>query len=207
MATPQDKQLPVVDLDYCKGCGRCITACKQGSIEFSTEINSHTGLTPITLDLETCTSCGLCVLACPEPYGMRMGSMEESNYYRAHPDQVQDYSVVAKDTFEGIEKTLPTAQQIPDERIPVSISEPLIIKGTYASAIGAIFAGCRHFYGYPITPSTEGAELMAKLLPGLDGIFVQAVSEVATVNYMYGSGGAGMRTLTFTSSPGFSLML
>jgi pyruvate/2-oxoacid:ferredoxin oxidoreductase alpha subunit len=81
------------------------------------------------------------------------------------------------------------------------------VKGTYASAIGALLAGCRHFFGYPITPSTEGAELMAQLLPKLDGTFVQAVSEVATVNMMYGCGGAGLRGMTFTSSPGFSLML
>jgi len=69
--------------------------------------------------------------------------------------------------------------------------EPLIVKGTYAAALGAILAGCRHVFGYPITPSTEGAELMARVLPELDGIFVQAVSEVATVNMMYGAGGAG----------------
>jgi pyruvate/2-oxoacid:ferredoxin oxidoreductase alpha subunit len=85
--------------------------------------------------------------------------------------------------------------------------EPMVLKGTHAAAIGAILAGCRHVFGYPITPSTEGAELMAKLLPQLDGVFVQAVSEVATVNIMYGCGGAGMRCATFTSSPGFSLML
>ncbi|HEY0788610.1 MAG TPA: 3-methyl-2-oxobutanoate dehydrogenase subunit VorB, partial [Thermoanaerobaculia bacterium] len=84
---------------------------------------------------------------------------------------------------------------------------PLVIKGNYAAAIGALLAGCRHFFGYPITPSTEGAELMAKLLPKLDGVFVQAVSEVATVNHIYGTGGAGLPAMTFTSSPGFSLML
>lgn len=82
-----------------------------------------------------------------------------------------------------------------------------MLKGNHASAVGAILAGCRHFFGYPITPSTEGAELLAKLLPKLDGAFVQAVSEVATVNMMYGCGGAGLRCMTFTSSPGFSLML
>jgi pyruvate/2-oxoacid:ferredoxin oxidoreductase alpha subunit len=82
-----------------------------------------------------------------------------------------------------------------------------VIKGTYASAIGALLAGCRHFFGYPITPSTEGAELMAKILPKLDGTFLQAVSETATVNMMYGCAGAGLRCMTFTSSPGFSLML
>jgi pyruvate/2-oxoacid:ferredoxin oxidoreductase alpha subunit len=83
----------------------------------------------------------------------------------------------------------------------------MIVKGTYAAAVGAVLAGCRHVFGYPITPSTEGAELMAKVLPKLDGVFVQAVSEVATVNMMYGAGGAGKRCMTFTSSPGFSLML
>jgi pyruvate/2-oxoacid:ferredoxin oxidoreductase alpha subunit len=91
--------------------------------------------------------------------------------------------------------------------LPLPRTEPLVIKGTYASAIGAILAGCRHVYGYPITPSTEGAELMAKFLPKLDGAFLQAVSEVAAVNMMYGTAGAGLPCMTFTSSPGFSLML
>jgi pyruvate/2-oxoacid:ferredoxin oxidoreductase alpha subunit len=76
----------------------------------------------------------------------------------------------------------------------------------YASAIGALLAGCRHFYGYPITSSTEGAELMARLLPRLNGEFLQAVSEVAAINMLYGAGAAGARATTFTSSPGFSLM-
>jgi len=99
------------------------------------------------------------------------------------------------------------AQDIPDAHLPLPESSALVIKGNYASAIGALLAGCRHFYGYPITPSTEGAELMAKLLPELSGFFVQAVSEVATINLIYGCGGAGLRSMTFTSSPGFSLML
>jgi pyruvate/2-oxoacid:ferredoxin oxidoreductase alpha subunit len=73
--------------------------------------------------------------------------------------------------------------------------------------MGAVLAGCRHFFGYPITPSTEGAEFMAKVLPKLGGVFMQAVSEVAAVNHMYGCGGAGLPCMTFTSSPGFSLML
>jgi 2-oxoglutarate ferredoxin oxidoreductase subunit alpha/2-oxoisovalerate ferredoxin oxidoreductase alpha subunit len=85
--------------------------------------------------------------------------------------------------------------------------KPLVLKGTHAAAVGALLAGCRHFFGYPITPSTEGAELMAKLLPQVGGSFVQAASEVAAVNMMYGCGAAGLPTMTFTSSPGFSLML
>jgi pyruvate/2-oxoacid:ferredoxin oxidoreductase alpha subunit len=85
--------------------------------------------------------------------------------------------------------------------------EPMVLKGNHAAAVGAIIAGCRHVFGYPITPSTEGAELMARLLPDLHGVFFQAVSETATVNMMYGCGGAGIPCMTFTSSPGFSLML
>jgi pyruvate/2-oxoacid:ferredoxin oxidoreductase alpha subunit len=102
---------------------------------------------------------------------------------------------------------VPKPEPRPDRGIALGEREPLVVKGTYASAVGAVLAGCRHVFGYPITPSTEGAELMAKVLPELDGIFVQAVSEVATVNMMYGAGGAGRRCMTFTSSPGFSLML
>ena len=101
----------------------------------------------------------------------------------------------------------PRPATIPPEAIPLPPVSPLVLKGNYASAIGALLAGCRHVFGYPITPSTEGAELMAKLLPKLDGVFLQAVSEVATVNMMYGCGGAGLPCMTFTSSPGFSLML
>jgi pyruvate/2-oxoacid:ferredoxin oxidoreductase alpha subunit len=95
----------------------------------------------------------------------------------------------------------------PDTTVALPDRAPLVVKGTYAAAVGAVLAGCRHVFGYPITPSTEGAELMAKVQPMLDGVFVQAVSEVATVNMMYGAGGAGKRCMTFTSSPGFSLML
>jgi pyruvate/2-oxoacid:ferredoxin oxidoreductase alpha subunit len=99
------------------------------------------------------------------------------------------------------------AASVADEEIELPEVQPLVVKGNHAAAIGALLAGCRHVFGYPITPSTEGAELLAKLLPRMDGVFLQAVSEVATVNHMYGCGGAGLPSMTFTSSPGFSLML
>jgi pyruvate/2-oxoacid:ferredoxin oxidoreductase alpha subunit len=96
---------------------------------------------------------------------------------------------------------------LPDEFLPLPTRQPLAVKGNHAAAIGALLAGCRQFYGYPITPSTEGAELMARLLPEVGGVFVQSASETATINHLYGAGGAGVRAMTFTSSPGFSLML
>ncbi|MCK6600800.1 MAG: 3-methyl-2-oxobutanoate dehydrogenase subunit VorB [Bacteroidetes bacterium] len=195
MPNSREHLLPAVDPSYCKGCARCIDACVHNCIEMGNEINPLTGLTPVVLHLENCSHCGLCVTACPEPYGLHMDSVTD------------DYSVVTKDTFTGITRTVPKAVTIPDIRVPINPGKPILIKGTYASSIGAVLAGCRHFYGYPITPSTEGAELMAKLLPNLDGIFIQAVSEVAAINMLYGTGGAGLPCMTFTSSPGFSLML
>jgi pyruvate/2-oxoacid:ferredoxin oxidoreductase alpha subunit len=161
-----------------------------------TEIDPRTGLVPVVLNLEDCTACGLCMTACPEPYGLA-------------PEPYSDFEIEDPARLFGPkhEGAIEPPQPIADERVPLPATQPLVTKGTYASAIGAILAGCRHFFGYPITPSTEGAELMAKLLPQLDGVFVQAVSEVATVNMMYGCGGAGQPAMTFTSSPGFSLML
>jgi pyruvate/2-oxoacid:ferredoxin oxidoreductase alpha subunit len=142
--------------------------------------------------MDVCNGCGLCISACPEPFGLTADGYELEDPTRLYGEREK-------------EEILPAS--IPDRKIPLETHEPLMLKGTHAAAIGAILAGCRHVFGYPITPSTEGAELMAKLLPQLDGVFLQAVSEVATVNHMYGCGAAGRPCLTFTSSPGFSLML
>jgi pyruvate/2-oxoacid:ferredoxin oxidoreductase alpha subunit/ferredoxin len=161
-----------------------------------TEINPVTGLVPIVLDLTLCNGCDLCMSACPEPYGLRPEG-EAVDFELVDPATV--FGARPSDSIEP--------EPRPDKKVTLPEREPMVVKGTYAAAVGAVLAGCRHVFGYPITPSTEGAELMAKVLPKLDGIFVQAVSEVATVNMMYGAGGAGKRCMTFTSSPGFSLML
>lgn len=190
-----ERPKPYLVPEYCKGCGRCVSVCVKGCIAYDGEINPATGVVPVVLDLEKCNGCGLCIEACPEPYGLRALA------------QGEDYELQDPAKLFGDRPAAGPVPDIPDRRIPLPPSQPLVIKGNYAAAIGALLAGCRHVYGYPITPSTEGAELMAKLLPKLDGVFLQAVSEVATVNHMYGTGGAGLPCLTFTSSPGFSLML
>jgi pyruvate/2-oxoacid:ferredoxin oxidoreductase alpha subunit/NAD-dependent dihydropyrimidine dehydrogenase PreA subunit len=186
----RERPQPFLSPAFCKGCGRCIETCFHGCITPGEEIDPASGLIPVRLDLERCNSCGLCISACPEPYGLR-------------PRTEVDPGLPVRSRGRVRRRAAP----VPDALLPLPQLEPLVVKGTYASAIGALLAGCRHFFGYPITPSTEGAELMAKLLPELDGVFLQAVSEVATVNHMYGCGGAGLRSMTFTSSPGFSLML
>ena len=194
----KERPKPFLLPEYCKGCGRCIDACAKDCITAGHQINPLTGLVPVELDLTNCNACGLCMDACPEPYGLRP----------AHEGPIKKFELEDPAKLYGVKPSdAPEPQDVPSVVLPLPRTEPLVIKGTYASAIGAILAGCRHVYGYPITPSTEGAELMAKFLPKLDGTCLQAVSEVAAVNMMYGTAGAGLPTMTFTSSPGFSLML
>ena len=79
------------------------------------------------------------------------------------------------------------------------------MKGNEALAEAAIMAGCRHYFGYPITPQTEVAAYMAKRMPLIGGTFLQAESEIAAINMVYGAAAAGKRAMTSSSSPGISL--
>lgn len=82
----------------------------------------------------------------------------------------------------------------------------LLMKGNEAIVKSAILAGCRAFYGYPITPASEIAEAAAEFIPRAGGAFVQAESEVAAINMLYGGASAGVRCMTASSGPGISLM-
>lgn len=81
----------------------------------------------------------------------------------------------------------------------------VLMKGNEALAEAAIRAGCRHFFGYPITPQTELAAYMAKRMPKVGGTYLQAESEVAAINMVLGASAAGVRAMTSSSSPGISL--
>lgn len=85
------------------------------------------------------------------------------------------------------------------------ITKKVLMKGNEAIAEAAIQAGCRGFFGYPITPQTEIPAYMAKRMPQVGGIFVQAESEIAAVNMVYGAASTGARVMTSSSSPGISL--
>jgi 2-oxoglutarate ferredoxin oxidoreductase subunit alpha len=85
------------------------------------------------------------------------------------------------------------------------MDEKILMKGNEAIAEAAIRAGCRLFFGYPITPQTEVAAYMAKRMPKIGGVFLQAESEVAAINMVYGAAAAGKRVMTSSSSPGISL--
>ena len=78
----------------------------------------------------------------------------------------------------------------------------MLMKGNEAVAEAAIQAGCRFFFGYPITPQNEIPEYMSARLPKIGGTFLQAESEVAAINMVYGAAGAGARAMTSSSSPG-----
>jgi len=81
-----------------------------------------------------------------------------------------------------------------------------LCKGNVAVVKGAVLAGCRAYYGYPITPASEIAEAAAEYLPQVGGTFLQAESEVAAINMVYGASSAGQRAMSASSGPGFSLM-
>ena len=85
------------------------------------------------------------------------------------------------------------------------MSEKVLMKGNEAIAEAAIRAGCRHYYGYPITPQTEIAAYMSKRMPKIGGTFLQAESEIAAINMVYGTAATGRRVMTSSSSPGVSL--
>lgn len=85
------------------------------------------------------------------------------------------------------------------------MGEKLLMKGNEAIAEAALRAGCRYYFGYPITPQTEIAHYFAKRMPEVDGVFVQAESEIAAINMVYGAASAGARVMTSSSSPGISL--
>ncbi len=85
------------------------------------------------------------------------------------------------------------------------MGEKVLMKGNEALAESALRAGCRFFFGYPITPQTELAAYMAKTMPKIGGTYLQAESEISAINMVYGASAAGARVMTSSSSPGISL--
>jgi 2-oxoglutarate ferredoxin oxidoreductase subunit alpha len=85
------------------------------------------------------------------------------------------------------------------------MAEKILMKGNEAIGEAAVVAGCKYYFGYPITPQSELIEYMAKRLPEVGGTFLQAESEIAAINMVYGAAGAGGRVMTSSSSPGMSL--
>ncbi len=86
------------------------------------------------------------------------------------------------------------------------MSERTLTKGNIALAEGAIQAGCRYYFGYPITPQNDIPEYLARRLPKVNGVFIPAESEIASINMVMGAAASGKRAMTSSSGPGISLM-
>ena len=87
------------------------------------------------------------------------------------------------------------------------LSKRLLVRGNEAICRGAVEAGCRHYFGYPITPQNDIPEYMSRVLPELGGVFIQAESEIASINMVLGAASTGVRAMTSSSSPGISLKM
>ena len=84
-------------------------------------------------------------------------------------------------------------------------NKKLLMKGNEALAEAAVRAGCRCYFGYPITPQNEIPEYMSRRMPEVGGVFLQAESEIAAINMVFGASAMGARAMTSSSSPGISL--
>ena len=106
-------------------------------------------------------------------------------------------------SYNGTEKVDRAGHKVPFNA-PADVA-PQFMKGNEAIVHGALLAGCRTYFGYPITPASEIAHTAAALFPEVGGVFLQAESEVAAINMVYGASSTGIRCMTASSSPGMSL--
>jgi len=95
---------------------------------------------------------------------------------------------------------------VADSRDNPAAGQRLLMKGNSATVVGALYAGCECFFGYPITPASEIAHDASQFFPRAGRVFLQAESETAAINMLYGAAGAGRRAMTASSGPGISLM-
>ena len=93
------------------------------------------------------------------------------------------------------------------QEVKTRTAETVLMKGTECIGAGAIAAGCRNYFGYPITPQNEVGEYLSRALPNVGGVFIQAESETSSINMVFGAAATGQRTMTSTSSTGYSLMM
>jgi 2-oxoglutarate ferredoxin oxidoreductase subunit alpha len=179
--------------DRCKGCGFCIEFCPKKVLVESKEFNAKGYHPPELQEDETkkCINCGFCSMICPEFAIFSVADAES-----------KDVSVVPEKEYPIVES--PKVPEIAGGRDVLTGEH--FWNGDVAAAEGAIAAGCRFFAGYPITPSTEAAEHIAERIPQVGGVYVQMEDEIASIAAVLGAAWAGVKAMTATSGPGFSLM-
>ena len=180
----------VVNTDRCKGCNLCVVACPTKTLALTAGEVNHKGYAYCYMaQPETCIGCSSCAIVCPD------GCI---TVYKDGPKRPQAES-------EPVGSGLP---EYPMEVPAEEEREVLLMKGNEAIAHAAIRCGCDGYFGYPITPQSEVLETLAELKPwettGM--VVLQAESEVASINMLYGGGGTGKRVMTSSSSVGIALM-
>lgn len=152
----------------------------------------------LTFKEDICKGCGLCVSACPKKIlsisVTKLNKKGHAPVELTKPDECigcTSCAIMCPDCVITVERQF--------------MAQKVLMKGNEAIAEAAIRAGCRHYFGYPITPQTEIAAYMAKRMPKIGGTFLQAESEIAAINMVYGCASTGYRAMTSSSSPGISL--
>ncbi len=194
-----------VQRDICKGCGLCVEFCPQHALKLADGLNAI-GYHPVELvHAEACNSCTICAMMCPD-HGLSVYRKP-----RKKPGEAAERPSDASALPAQEESRNARPASVVGGRAAVGAPTPprrrRLVKGNEALAIGAVAGGCEAFFGYPITPQNEIPEILSGLMPRVGRVFIQAESEVASINMIYGGAAAGHRVMTSSSSPGISLMM
>lgn len=195
-----------IDTDRCKGCNLCVIACPTHTLALTTHEVNHKGYAYCREAADTCIGCGSCAIVCPDACITVYKAPSAHATTRQAPADAADTGAALADG---------TPRQVAAEAGAASVQtataetpEVLLMKGNEAIAHAAIRCGCDGYFGYPITPQSEILETLAELKPwettGM--VVLQAESEIASINMIYGGGGSGKRVMTSSSSVGIALM-
>jgi pyruvate/2-oxoacid:ferredoxin oxidoreductase alpha subunit/NAD-dependent dihydropyrimidine dehydrogenase PreA subunit len=165
-----------IDVEECKGCGLCVESCPPKCLELAPELNAY-GVHPAHYTGEDCTGCGICFYCCPEPGAITVYRLGQ----RLPPKQTA-----------GAKHTEAPMRQL--------------CKGNVAVVKGAILAGCRAYYGYPITPASEIAEAPHSIFRKSAEPFCRRKAKSPRSTWCMARRPPGVRVMTASSGPGLSLM-
>lgn len=169
----------------CKTCEFCVDICPKDCLIISEESGRLE-----FVNVEECNACAACAKICPD-IAIRVWRIDEDAQKQVKP---------------APEPLKFNVQPPPEAALELKDGEELFIASNEAVGYGAILAGCKHFFGYPITPQNEVTEFFSREMEKYGGIFVQTESELSSINAVLGASAAGVRAMTSTASPGFSLM-
>lgn len=224
MKTEYTQELPkgavTVNTERCKGCGLCVGACPKNVLALAEKkVNKFGYHYAVAVEPGVCVGCASCAIVCPDacitvyrpsslspsPTPAGRGAVGKALGVNGLPDTSLTPVTQHPTPKLGLAAPLPAGER-QGERL--GASEPLLMKGNEALAHACVRCGADGYFGYPITPQSEVIETLAALKPwettGM--VVVQAESEVAAINMVYGGAGAGKRVLTSSSSPGIALM-